>query len=294
MSDTTEFLEALLAKRLDGPQAKWRGGTTEQIVGGAAANRFASLISLASRYAPRGPLEPSAEECEEAQAILPGWNPKRWTMLEAVRVALVLAHPELADDSGQVAIEEVFRFADDGEACALYRSLALLPGPERFAWRAGEGCRTNIVPVFEAVACDTPYPARYLDDVAWNQLVIKAVFIGAPLHRVYGLDDRLSPDLARMALDLVDERRSAGRAIQHELWLCLGQVSGQRGIEALEHELASSNTIGRRAAAIGLARAGEEPRLRALLVSESDPVVAETMRQALEGRTSQAAFGDLG
>jgi hypothetical protein len=294
MTSAPEFLEGLLAKRLEGPQAKWLAGAAAEIVGGASAARFASLISLASRYSPRGPLEPTEEERGRAAEILVGWNIERWTMLETVRIALVLAHPEIAGDGGQVAIEEVFRFADDGEACALYRSLAHVPDPERFAWRAGEGCRTNIVPVFEAVACDTPYAVQHFDDVAWNQLVIKTIFIGAPLHRVYGLDSRLSSELARMALDLVEERRSAGRDIQHELWLCLGNVSGERGIRALEQELASSNTIGRRAAAIGLARAGEEPRLRALLETESDPTVAETMRQALAGRTSQAAFGELG
>ena len=54
--------------------------------------------------------------------------------------------------------------------------------------------------VFEANACDTPYPATHLDDLAWRQLVIKALFVGAPLWRVYGLDKRLDAELARMAM----------------------------------------------------------------------------------------------
>ncbi|MCZ6596912.1 MAG: EboA domain-containing protein, partial [Planctomycetota bacterium] len=233
------------------------------------------------------------DEAAAASAALEGWNPERWSTLEAMRVALLLVLPELDGLAGEQALEEAFRYADDGELCALYRSLALWPNPERFSWRAAEGCRTNIVPVFEAVALDTPYPVKCFDDVAWRQAAIKAIFIDAPLWRMWGLDTRLSPELARMALDLADERRSAHRCVQHELWLCLGPHGGERGLESLEQELGSSNTLGRRAAAYGLARAGAGERLRALLSEESDAEVAEAMRDALAGNTSQEAFRAL-
>ena len=52
--------------------------------------------------------------------------------------------------------------------------------------------------------------------------LLKALFVGAPLWRVYGLDKRIDAELARMALDLADERCSAHREVQPELWLCLG------------------------------------------------------------------------
>ena len=216
-------------------------------------------------------------------------------MLEAARVALVLARSDLGAESFVVALEGAFEFADEGELVALYRSLAHLPDGQRFTWRAAEGCRTNMTSVFEGVACDTPYPATHFDEVAWNQLCIKAVFIDAPLWRVWHLDERLNESLARMALDLADERRSAGRAVQHELWLCLGQHGGERGRESLLRELEpkNPNVCGRRAAAIALARAGEQELLHARLPEEPDPEVAGSIRLALADRADQGVFRDL-
>jgi len=293
MSAVRGFVDGLVAGRVDGAGREWYARACAEIGAGVTDARFAGLIAIASRRAPRRALAPAAGELERAAELCEGWNPERWSVLEAVRCGLVLARPDLPADSGAAAIEEAFRFADVGELCALYRSLALLPGPARFAWRAGEGCRSNMTAVFEAAACDTPFPLRHFDDVAWRQLVLKAIFVEAPLWRVFGLDGRLSEELARMALDLADERRSAGRAVQHGLWLCLGAQGGERARASIERELAGSHTLGRRAAAYALARAGSAARLRELAAGESDPAVAAAMRDALAGNTTQAAFRGL-
>ena len=284
------LLGEMLRERLTPEGRAWIERSTAELIAGASASRFASLLSSASRHAKHAALEPSAKQIDDAGRALEGWNPERWTVLEALRVALILAHPDLADASFATTLEECFRFADQGELCALYRSLGHLPGGERFTWRAGEGCRTNIRPVFEAVACDTPYPARHFDDLAWRQLVLKAIFVGAPLWRVHGLDRRLSPELARMALDFADERRSAGRPVPPELWMCLGPHGGERAIESLEREMSSSDPTARRAAALGFARADERGRLERFLDLETDAAASEGIREALEGRHDQVAF----
>ena len=144
--------------------------------------------------------------------------------------------------------------------------------------------------VFEATACDTPYPTSNFDEVAWCQLVIKAVFVEAPLWRVYGLDRRLSPELARMALDLADERRSAGRRVQPELWLCLGEHAGERGLAALENEMRSADAVSRSAAALALARAGAAALLRDFACAESDLDVKAVLDCAIAGDCDQTAF----
>jgi hypothetical protein len=252
--ESRELLAAMLRRRLPARAAAWLEASSDEIRGGVTSLRFASLLSLASREARRHALEPDAREADAAWQSLPGWRLEGWSVLDAARVCLVLAHPGLASSAFEGMLEECFRFADEGELCALYRSLAHLPGGHRFARRAAEGCRTNMRSVFEAVACDTPYPARCLDDLAWRQLVIKALFLGVPLARVHGAAERLSPELARMALDLADERRSAGREVPPDLWLCLGPFAGPRGIASLERELSSSNAPGRRTAALALAR----------------------------------------
>lgn len=80
------------------------------------------------------------------------------------------------------------------------------------------------------------------------------MFVGAPLWRLHGLDRRLSPELARMALDLADERRSAGRPVNPDSWLLVGKHAGARGVASLERELASGSPAGKAAAAEALAR----------------------------------------
>ena len=289
-----ELLSAALAARLDGDASAWLARARDEVASGDDA-RFAALLAQASRHTKDAPLAPTRAEREAAERVLPGFDPERWTQREAARVLLVLSRPDLAGPSGMAALEGAFRYADEGELRALYRSLALLPDPRRFVWRAGEGCRTNMRSVFEAVALDTPFPVRWFDDVAWRQAVIKCIFIGAPLSRMVGLDGRLSDELARMALDLADERRSAHREVQPDLWLCLGACGGARALAAIEAELdpANSHTLGRRAAALALARAGAAGRLRALFLAERDAAVRATMEAALSGPVNQDAFRTL-
>ena len=292
-----ERLREMLAVRLFGEAAGWFERAQASIARGVGAERFSELLSTASRHAARWQrgrdLEPTLVELDRAAEASEGWNPERWSLLDAARVFLVLSRSDLAEPTTSEALEEAFRYADVGEMCALHRAIQFLPHPERYLWRAGEGCRSSLRVVYESAACDTGYPAANFDAPAWRQLVIKALFVEAPLWRVHGLDRRLDAELARMALDLADERRSAGRNVQHELWLCLGTHAGERGRAAIERELQGSHALGRRAAAIALARAGAKDRLSELARVEKDPLVAQTMRAALEGRTGQAVFREF-
>jgi len=290
---TLPTLLDMLARRLSPDGARWFESARGEIARGASNERFCALFSMASRFAPRGLLAPSADELRASAAALPGWSPERWTTLEALRVALVLSRADLAQPAAVAAIEELFRYADIGELCAGYKLLAHLPGPERFLWRAGEGARSSMRSVYESACCDTPYPARHFDALAWRQAVIKALFVEAPLWRVGGIDRRLDAELARMALDLAEERRSAGRPVNPELWMCLGTFGGERGLASLELELRSGPPRGRAGAVLGLTRAGARERLASLQGLERDPLVHATLVAALGGAHDSAAFAAL-
>jgi hypothetical protein len=124
-------------------------------------------------------------------------------------------------------------------------------------------------------------------------MVIKALFVEAPLWRVHGLDLRLDAELARMALDLAEERRSAGRVVQAELWLALGKHAGERGLASLTKELECGPERGRAAAAFGLARAGALDPLLKARAREANPQVQSAIDHALKGALSQTAFASL-
>lgn len=290
LPEVRAWLEGCLEARLDERGLEWLSGARSELGAGVSSARFASLISLASRYARRKPAELSAEERDGLRGLVEGCDPQAWSRLDLLRVALVLSLDDLEGEGGPAAVLEAFRFGDVGELVALCRALQLLPEGQVYLWQAGEACRSNMNEVFEAIACDNAYPARHFDEVAWRALVVKAVFISAPLARVWGLDGRLSEELARMALDLADERRSAGREVQPDLWMCLGEYGGERALASIELELAQGSRRGRRSAALALARAGRTERLRELLEGETDLEVAGSMRVALEARPTQAAF----
>lgn len=264
-----------------------------ELAGGVEPRRLGMLLGLASRHARgRTPLAATQAEVTALEAQFPGWDFSRWDLLVSLRVALLLAHQDLGGEGFLEATEHLFPRADEGEQRALYRAVALAPEPERFRWRLQDGCRTNIVPVFEAIACDSPVPAAVFDDVGWKQLCIKAVFIGAPLWRVTGLDGRLDEDLARMALDLVEERRSAGREIQPDLWLLLSAFDGGRALPYLLEEIQRAEgalTEGSAAALLALGRAGARAELERHGVGELEPLA----RQALAGDFGQKTWGDL-
>lgn len=282
-----------LQSRLSNDGVDFIRNAITELRGLAGPVRFAQLISAASRHASRRhPFAPSAAEVQEATAAEMGTDLRHWNTLEALRALLVVSHANLEGDVFVEALEQCFRYADEGELCALYRSLPLLPMGERFVWRASEGCRSNMRSIFEAVACDSQFPAAHFDDIAWRQLVMKAVFINAPLWRVHGLDARLSPELTRMALDFVDERRSANRPIPAQLWLCLGAFGEERALNALRTELQRGDLHGRQAALLALARAGQLRRAHQWLgawLGDLEP----TLARAEAGAFTQEHFAEL-
>lgn len=148
-------------------------------------------------------------------------DPRRWAGDRLVRSAVVVAAVEAAGDGAPERLAAALRTSDTGERVAILQSLALLPAAGRFAALAADACRSSVQPVFEAAACDNAYPAAYFAEPVFNQMVLKAVFTGAPLARVVGLAARLGPGLRRMAVDFRDERRAAGRPVPADLDLLI-------------------------------------------------------------------------
>jgi hypothetical protein len=134
-------------------------------------------------------------------------------------------------------LDGLFDDADLGELVALYQSLPLLPHPEAFVERAAEGIRSNMKAVFEAVALRNPYPADRLSEDAFNQLVLKCLFVESPLHLVVDVDRRVNSALARMLVDYAHERWAAGRPVSAELWRCVGPVADGTLLDDLRHVL---------------------------------------------------------
>lgn len=191
-----------------------------------------------------------------------------WSADQAGRVSLLLHRP--ADAGFLPALDRLFGAADLGEQVCLYRALPLLPWPERHRARAAEGIRSSVQPVFEAVALGNSYPADWLEEGAWNQMVLKAIFVGCSLRGIAGLDRRANPALARMLVDYARERRAAKRPVTPELWRAVGpHALGERALGALRDALADPDPAQQRAAALALA-ASTDPDAPGVLAARPD------------------------
>jgi hypothetical protein len=141
-----------------------------------------------------------------------------WPLERCARVALVVRGIEDVPVAEHRAfVDELFRTGDSAEREALLGCLCALPGPKRFQETAVEACRTNVVPVFEAVACENLYPERFFPEPAFNQMVLKAIFLEVAVRRIVGLERRANAELARMASDYASERSAAGRVVPDDI-----------------------------------------------------------------------------
>lgn len=231
-----------------------------------------TAIGLAPRKLGKVDCQITDADRQAADAAIPGWDPTGYSVDMAARLVLVLTAYDGTEDFFET-FDTLWRTADVGEQVAFYRGLPLYPDSHKFLWRATDGCRTNIKAVFEGIAHRNPYPAAHFDEVAFNQLCLKALFVGSSLHHIQNLDSRHNPALARMMTDYAFERWAASRNVSPELWRCVAPCPDARCLEALSKALKSEDLLTRYAAA--LACSGTESSEAQHLLSEHPDLVEE-------------------
>ena len=246
-----QVLEQWLAARLPGDAAAWLKDSAQRLRGGGSDKDLYMSVSLVPRKIGKADLTLSAAELGQATAARPGWDAREWSLDQAARVLLLLA---AGSDGATFArrLDQLCATADVGELVAFYRGLPLYPDQPRHVLRAAEGVRTNMKAVFQAVAHRNPYPFEQLAEPAWNQMVLKALFIGASLDPIIGLDRRANPALARMLCDYAHERWAAGRPVSPELWRCVGPHARGEMLADLSRVLEKGTGPERAAAALAL------------------------------------------
>ncbi|MCH8168833.1 MAG: EboA domain-containing protein, partial [Proteobacteria bacterium] len=182
--------------RQAGDQAGWFAERLEVLGAGAAERELHIVLGLAPRRLGKADLALTGADEAAAEAARPGWRPQGWSIDGAARVAALLAY------RGRRPFAETFkdlrRTSDVAEMIALYRGLPLYPEPESLEFEVGEGLRSNIVAVFEAIAHDNPFPRDRFDEHRWNHMVLKALFVDSRLAPIIGLDQRANAELARI------------------------------------------------------------------------------------------------
>ncbi len=253
---------------------------------------FYFAFSGVSRHFPKAGRPPLTDPQKEAlREAAPEVAVETWDDFILARAALLLVLAERGKPDFLETTAALLNTADLRETTAIYSTYPLLPHPQDLVESAVDGLRSNIVDIFDAIALGNPFPARHFSEEAWNQMVLKAIFLDRPLHRIVGLDARRNATLAGAVSDLAHERWAAGRRLPAEAWRnCVGLVS-DRMVPDLHQLLERSEAGDREAAALVIAADGD-PRLaelRGCLEGEIDAIGAGTLTWDRLGERHSAA-----
>jgi hypothetical protein len=211
------LLSQWISQQLAPEQLSWLQQKQQQIASDSSGRSFFVTFSVIPRFVGKENLQLEKTAVQELVKENICWFPQYWTIDRTARTWLLLS---LTKDNKQCfkVIEQLFKTADVRELTALYQALPLLPNPEQYYHIATEGVRSNMTDVFNAIALYNSYPAAYFDELAWNQMVLKALFVGSPLNAIQGLDRRTNPNLSEMLMDYARERWAAKRSVAPEIW----------------------------------------------------------------------------
>lgn len=267
-----------LSQKIDESGVAWFRGAIHDVAHATNERALSVAIGLAPRRLGKADLSLTPAELARAEALRPGLDLSDWSIDQLARVALMAASHAGDDAAFASQLDGFCATAEINELIALCRGLPIYPNAALIEPRAREAVRSGMKPVFEAVAHRNPYPRETFAEDAWNQMVVKAFFVGSTLWPIQGLDDRGNPRLARMLVGLAQERWAAQRPVSGEVWRCVAPHADDEGLAALVKGWNAGNEKERLAVALALQRA---PHIQGSL--PADEIANARAKLVLEG-----------
>lgn len=244
------FLKNILRKNLSADAWKWLEQEGASVRAGGEISRFNIAFVAMPRKTGKNPVAITAEEASELKNLRREFTISGWTVDRLARVWLLMQLDPGDEEKYKAVIENLYLSAEMGELVALYSSLPVLAHAGSWAKRCAEGIRSNIGQVLEAIICNNPYASEYLDEAAWNQLVLKAIFTEKPILQIVGLKERMNPRLASSLSDYAHERWAAGRPVNPLLWICVSPFIDESNFSDIQRVFRSEDEAERHAAAL--------------------------------------------
>ena len=144
------------------------------------------------------------------------YQPSNWSSCTLARAILIMSA-----NIHWSTFDSTFTTADLKENIDLYKLLHLFNDghhSSELRTRLGEGLRTNTVPIFKACAFDSNLPATLLPEDAWNQMILKALFLDLDPTSIVEQTRRTNDRLDVMLLRYASEKAHASREIPPCLW----------------------------------------------------------------------------
>jgi hypothetical protein len=254
-----KLADAWIAQKTDDRGIAWFRGAIHDVTHAGNERALSVAIGLVPRRLGKADLSLAAAELARAETLRPGLDLSDWSIDQLARVALMAASHAGDDAAFAARLDGFCATAEINELIALCRGLPVYPNAALIEPRAREAVRSGMKPVFEAVAHRNPYPRETFAEDAWNQMVVKAFFMGSTLWPIQGLDQRGNPRLARMLVGLAQERWAAQRPVSGEVWRCVAPHADGEGVAALAHGWTTGNDKERLAIALALQMA---PQIR--------------------------------
>jgi hypothetical protein len=210
-ADNTELFPGFIKERVSPEAWNWMILQAEKVRAGVTTGQLCMIFAQVPRYSNKSLLGsvPGAE-------TLLGETPLKyedWSVETFCRVWMLLQLPAEDEECYVKIINGLFDAAEMNELVALYKALALFKFPERWVGRCEEGIRSNIGWVLEAIMYHNPYPAAWLSEAAWNQMILKAFFTEKDVSKIYKMEQRINPSLIARLEDYKHEREAAGRTV---------------------------------------------------------------------------------
>jgi len=269
----SEFLEKMLMNQIDESAKNWLQEKLEVLRNQPKPRDLFLTFSAMPRFLGKDQMVMTEAEVLRASELRIGLSFTGWSVPQAARVLTLCSYPFEHGNSFVDLLDQLFSTAEVSELVALYSALPVLPYPLMLQARASEGVRTNMSVVFDAVVLDNPYPSEYLDEAAWNQMVLKALFMERPLYRIYGLDQRANRSLSKMISNFAHERWAAGRPTSPEMWRPVGKHSPE-GISSDLEKLMVMDDPDQKAASVLAAQAMDTDEGESFLTKYEDAVIS--------------------
>ena len=218
IKNSDQHLVTLIQNNSDAEQYLWLEKRLELITKNESARDFFLAFSLSSSTFENSNEIIYPELNEENKILIQYLREHNASLLEIVRLYMLVKVLDSNASFFSSKIIKLMETSDRSELGTILKFLILLPDPAVFKLNAVDNIRTNMTDVFDAIALNNPYPAMYFDTLQWNQMYLKAAFMGRPLSGILYIAERANPELTRMINDYAQERWSADREIDPLFW----------------------------------------------------------------------------
>jgi len=264
------YFSAVVTRHVTAEMLDW---LNDKLAAGIGTSQFNTAFVSIPRKTGKSTIQLTGEQDKAIRIAGAGLTIQSWGVDRLCRVWLLMNADSSDKERYTRSIENLFLAAEMNELVALYSALPVLGYPEHWIKQCAEGIRSNIGDVLEAIMCNNPYPAAYLEEPAWNQLVLKAFFTEKPVEQIIGLDERSNAELAKVLSDYAHERWAAHRGVNQQIWRCTSKFVDEHLFPDIEKLAVSVNELDREAAAL-VCSDSSYPPAKALLNTIPDSTAA--------------------